>query len=204
MPYSHSTTQRIVLMLQDDNMAARTGLGRRVDTILDALNNLYSVPADARLPLGFEPLSLRRMEITKSLDYYLVNATRFLDKLHQASGTLIIWDYDTLGNHFCYYPSDLRWSDRNKLLDVFPVTPESIRWHRYSEHRPVDRYYKLIPQNIYLEFFKLLTDEEPWYATNWAARSEKWLRVVGHLKCKEKSTWANNPQYETTRYVLHL
>lgn len=90
----------------------------------------------------------------------------------------------------------MMWSDRDELFDLFPVTYNSIRWHRYNEHRRIDRYYKLIPEDIYLEFFKLLTTREHWYASDWATRARKWLGdgVSAHLD--------NNPQ--TTRYVLTL
>ncbi|EGO55173.1 hypothetical protein NEUTE1DRAFT_147771 [Neurospora tetrasperma FGSC 2508] len=110
VPYSHSRTRRSIESRGLEIDAETTGLDSHAATIVDALNNLYSVPADARLPLCFEPLSLRRMKITGELDEYLIKATQFLKDLRQASGTFIIWDYDILGNHFCYYPSDLSWN----------------------------------------------------------------------------------------------
>ena len=199
VPYSHSYTQRDSKWRDD---AETVGLGEYADIIIDALNNLYSVPADGRLPLGFEPISLRRMRSKNELDDYLITATRFLESLHQAAGTFMIWDYDGSGKQFCYYASDLLWSDRDELFDKFPVTRASISWHRNHEYRRGDRYYKLIPEDIYMEFFKVLTAEDTtgpghWYANNWAERFRKWLRVEAYLSSKD-----GTPQ--TTRCVISL
>ena len=173
-----------------------TGLGNYADILVDVFNNLYSVPTDARLPLGFEPMSLRRMKKKDELDDYLIKATQFLESLHHSDGTIMIWDYDRFGNHFCYYASDMMWSDRDELFDLFPVTDASVQWHRGNEHRRFDRYFKLVPTDIYTEFFKLLTNGHHWYATDWAACALRWLRVEAHshVSCE--------PQ--TTRYVLAL
>ncbi|KAK1776556.1 hypothetical protein QBC45DRAFT_444306 [Copromyces sp. CBS 386.78] len=189
--YAFSMTRRVKQSWEyrdDDDKARTTGLGDYADILVDALNNLYSVPADTRLPLGFEPLTLRRMRSKGELDGYLIKATQLLENLHQAAGTFILWDYDACGNHFCYYPSDMLWSDRDELFDKFPVTNDSIRWHRYNENRRVDRYYKLIPKDIYLEFFQLLTAEEGhWYAGDWASCARKWLRLEAHIDDGGKS-----------------
>lgn len=69
VPYSFSMTGRVKAWKNPDKGSAESmGLGDYADIIIDVLNNLYSVPTDARLPLGFEPLSLRRMRSTSELD----------------------------------------------------------------------------------------------------------------------------------------
>ncbi|KAK3388602.1 hypothetical protein B0T20DRAFT_364876 [Sordaria brevicollis] len=182
VPYSFSTTRRRETSTYKGREGAETtGLGEYADVLVNVLNNLYSIPTDARLPLGFEPLSLRRKKCKDELDEYLISSAGFVEKLHSAGGTFIIWDYDVFGNRFCYYPSDMMWSHRDKLFDLFPVTHHSIAWHRNNENRRVDRYYKLIPNDIYDEFFFLLTNDKHWYATDWAACARKWLRVEAHF-----------------------
>ena len=137
----------------EDKEAPTTGLGDYADTLVDALNNLYSIPAGTRLPLGFETLTLRHVRSKGKLDEYLIKAAQFPENLHQIVGTFIIWDYDAYGNYFCYYSLDMLWSDRDELFYKFPATYDSVQWYRYNENRRVDKYYKLIPKNIYIEFF---------------------------------------------------
>lgn len=196
VPYSHSRTRLTIESRGLEIDAETTGLGSHAATIVEALNNLYSVPADARLPLCFEPLSLRRMKVTGELDEYLIKATQFLKDLRQASGTFIIWDYDTLGNYFCYYPSDLSWINRDQRMARWP----NLQWHNFStRHQGDERYLKLIPVEIYREHFMLRVSREHWQATDWAACSQKYLRVRAHLSSQG---YLGFDEPQTTRYVL--
>lgn len=197
VPYSHSRTRRSIESRGLEIDAETTGLGSHAATIVDALNNLYSVPADARLPLCFEPLSLRRMKITGELDEYLIKATQFLKDLRQASGTFIIWDYDTLGNHFCYYPSDLSWNIEDE--QQFRLLVRRRMRQLFMENGSIDRYYKLIPRSIYRGYFTLMKGRKHWQATDWAACSQEWLHVRAHLSSQGYLGF-NEPQ--TIRYVV--